>query len=101
MIIQSQRVKKTILTALADEEMTKILDSVMSHSKSIANITREYITISFLFFITKIDVFIHKQYLLYIYRLVILLGLERFINKNSLNRNTTTVRYFLIFTKVK
>jgi|RhiMetdeSRZDD1v2_1073273.scaffolds.fasta_scaffold103742_2 hypothetical protein len=101
MIIQSQRVKKTILTALADEEMTKILDSVMSHSKSIANITREYITISFLFFMTKIDVFIHKQYLLYIYRLVILLGLERFINKNSLNRNTTTVRYFLIFTKVK
>jgi hypothetical protein len=101
MIIQSQRVKKTILTALDDEEMTKILDSVMSHSKSIANITREYITISFLFFITKIDVFIHKQYLLYIYRLVILLGLERFINKNSLNRNTTTVRYFLIFTKVK
>ncbi len=101
MIIQSQRVKKTILTALADEEMTKILDSVMSHSKSIANITREYITISFLFFITKIDVFIHKQYLLYIYRLVILLGLERFINKNSLNRNTTTVRYFLIFTRVK
>lgn len=41
MIIQSQRVKKTILTALADEEMTKILDSVMYHSKSIADITRE------------------------------------------------------------
>jgi hypothetical protein len=41
MIIQSQRVKKTILTALADEEMTKILDSIMYHSKSIVDITRE------------------------------------------------------------
>lgn len=41
MIIQSQRAKRTILAALADEEMTKILDSVMYHSKSIADITRE------------------------------------------------------------
>jgi DNA-binding IclR family transcriptional regulator len=41
MIIQSQRAKKAILDALADEEMTKILDSVMYHSKSIAEITRE------------------------------------------------------------
>ena len=41
MIVQSQRAKKAILAALADEEMTKILDSVMDHSKSIANITRE------------------------------------------------------------
>jgi hypothetical protein len=41
MIIQSQRVKKTILTALANEEMTKIFDSIMYHSKSIVDITRE------------------------------------------------------------
>jgi len=41
MIIQSQRAKRAILSALADEEMTKILDSVMYHSKSIADITRE------------------------------------------------------------
>ena len=41
MIVQSQRAKKAILAALADEEMTKILDSVMYHSKSIADITRE------------------------------------------------------------
>lgn len=41
MIIQSQRAKRTILAALADEEMMKILDSVMYHSKSIADITRE------------------------------------------------------------
>ena len=41
MIVQSQSAKKAILAALADEEMTKILDSVMYHSKSIADITRE------------------------------------------------------------
>ena len=41
MIIQSQRAKKALLAALADEEMTKILDSVMYQSKSIADITRE------------------------------------------------------------
>ena len=41
MIIQSQSAKRAILSALADEEMTKILDSVMYHSKSIADITRE------------------------------------------------------------
>lgn len=41
MIVESQRAKKAILAALADEEMTKILDSVMYHSKSIADITRE------------------------------------------------------------
>ena len=43
MIIQSQRVKKAILTALADEEITKILNIIMHHSKSIANITRQII----------------------------------------------------------
>ena len=41
MIVESQRAKKAILAALADEEMTKILDSVMYHSKSIVDITRE------------------------------------------------------------
>ena len=41
MLVQSQRVRKAILSALADEEMTKILDSTMYHSKSIADITRE------------------------------------------------------------
>jgi hypothetical protein len=39
--VQSQSVKKAILAALADEEMTKILDSVMYHSKSIVDITKE------------------------------------------------------------
>ena len=42
MIVQSQSAKKAILTALADEEMMKILDSVMYHSKSIVDISREY-----------------------------------------------------------
>jgi DNA-binding transcriptional ArsR family regulator len=41
MIVQSQRAKKAILAALADEEMTKILDSIMYHSKSIVDIIRE------------------------------------------------------------
>ena len=41
MIVQSQSAKKAILAALADEEMTKILDSIMYHSKSIVDITRE------------------------------------------------------------
>jgi predicted methyltransferase len=40
-LVQSQSAKKAILAALADEEMTKILDSVMYHSKSIVDITRE------------------------------------------------------------
>ena len=42
MIVQSQSAKKAILTALADEEMMKILDSIMYHSKSIVDISREY-----------------------------------------------------------
>ena len=41
MMIKSQRVKKAILTALADVEMIKILDSVMYNSKSINDIIRE------------------------------------------------------------
>jgi DNA-binding Lrp family transcriptional regulator len=40
-IVQSQSAKKAVLTALADEEMMKILDSVMYHSKSIVDISRE------------------------------------------------------------
>ena len=39
--VQSQSAKKAILTALADEEMMKILDSVMYQSKSIVDISRE------------------------------------------------------------
>ncbi len=41
MIIKSQRAKKAILAALADEEMIKILDSVMIYSKPINEIIRE------------------------------------------------------------
>ncbi len=41
MMIKSQRVKKAILTALADVEMITILDSVMYNSKSINDIIRE------------------------------------------------------------
>ena len=41
MLVQSQRTKKAILSALADEEMTSILNSIMDNSKSIADITRE------------------------------------------------------------
>jgi DNA-binding Lrp family transcriptional regulator len=40
-IVQSQSAKKAVLTALADEEMMKILDSVMHNSKSIVDISRE------------------------------------------------------------
>ncbi len=41
MLVQSQRTKKALLSALADEEMTNILNSIMDNSKSIADITRE------------------------------------------------------------
>ena len=41
MIIQSQSARKAILTALADEEIMKILDSLMYHPKSIVDISRE------------------------------------------------------------
>ena len=41
MIVKSQRAKKAILASLADEEMVKILDSLMFHSKSIKDIIRE------------------------------------------------------------
>jgi hypothetical protein len=41
MIVTSHRAKRAILTALADEEMVKILDCVMDMSMSINNIMRE------------------------------------------------------------
>jgi len=41
MIVKSQRAKKAILASLADEEMVKILDSLMFHSKSINDVIRE------------------------------------------------------------
>jgi predicted transcriptional regulator len=41
MIVKSQRAKKAILASLADEEMVKILNSVMNSSKSINEIIRE------------------------------------------------------------
>ena len=41
MIIKSQRLKDTILTALADKEMIKILDSVMYNPKSVNDIIKE------------------------------------------------------------
>ena len=41
MIVKSQRAKKAILTSLADEEMVKILNSIMNSSKSINQIIRE------------------------------------------------------------
>ena len=41
MIVKSQRAKKAILASLADEEMVKILDSLMFHSKSINDVIGE------------------------------------------------------------
>ncbi|HET7390801.1 MAG TPA: hypothetical protein VI278_05640 [Nitrososphaeraceae archaeon] len=41
MIIKSQRKKNALLTALADEEMVKIMNSVMHNSKSFNDITVE------------------------------------------------------------
>jgi DNA-binding transcriptional ArsR family regulator len=41
MLVTSHRAKRAILTALADEEMVKILDCVMDMSMSINNIMRE------------------------------------------------------------
>ena len=41
MIIQSQRAKKSILAALADEEMIQILDSAIYTSKSIVEISTD------------------------------------------------------------
>ena len=41
MIIKSQRIKNAVLTALADEEMVKIMNCVMHRSKSFNDIIAE------------------------------------------------------------
>lgn len=41
MIIKSQRIKNALLTALADEEMVKIMNCVMNQSKSFNDVTAE------------------------------------------------------------
>jgi hypothetical protein len=41
MIIKSQRTKRALLTALADEEMIKIMDCVTDRSKFFNDITKE------------------------------------------------------------
>jgi predicted transcriptional regulator len=40
-IVRSHRVKRAVLTALADNEMMKILASVMNQSKSVSEILKE------------------------------------------------------------
>ena len=46
MIIKSQRIKRALLTALADEEMLKIMNCVIDHSKSFNDIIAENNSIS-------------------------------------------------------
>ena len=46
MIIKSQRIKRALLTALADEEMLKIMNCVIDHSKSFNDIIAENSNIS-------------------------------------------------------
>jgi len=46
MIIKSQRIRKALLIALADEEMIKVLDCVMVHSKSFNDIIAENSNVS-------------------------------------------------------
>ena len=46
MIIKSQRIKKALLIALADEEMLKIMNCVIDHSKSFNDIIAENSSIS-------------------------------------------------------
>ena len=41
MIIKGQRLKQAILAALADDEIIKILDSAMYHSKSVNDVIKE------------------------------------------------------------
>jgi Fe2+ or Zn2+ uptake regulation protein len=41
MIVRSQKIKRALLTALADEEMVNIMNCVMHHSKSIKDIILE------------------------------------------------------------
>jgi hypothetical protein len=42
MIVKSQSIKRALLTALADEEMIKIMNCVIDRSKSFNDITKEY-----------------------------------------------------------
>ena len=44
MMIKSQRIKRALLTALADEEMLKIMNCVIDHSKSFNDIIAENIS---------------------------------------------------------
>jgi DNA-binding transcriptional ArsR family regulator len=46
MIIKSQRIKRALLIALADEEMLKIMNCVIDHSKSFNDIIAENSSIS-------------------------------------------------------
>src|SRR5690349_20776061 len=46
MIIKSQRMKKALLIALADEDMIKVMDSIMDRSKSFNDIVAENSNIS-------------------------------------------------------
>ncbi len=46
MIIKSQRIKRALLTALADEEMLKIMNCVIDRSKSFNDIIAENSSIS-------------------------------------------------------
>ena len=41
MLIHDERLKNSILTSLADQEMVKIMNSIIIHSKSITDIIRE------------------------------------------------------------
>ena len=41
MIVKSQKVKRALLIALADDELVEIMGSVMHHSKSFNDITRD------------------------------------------------------------
>jgi len=46
MIIESQRIKKALLIALADDEMIRIMNSIMNNSKSFNDIIADTNTIS-------------------------------------------------------
>lgn len=41
MVLKSEKIKRAVLTALADSEMVKILDAAMYQSKSVIQILRE------------------------------------------------------------
>jgi hypothetical protein len=40
-MVKSHKVRRTVLTALADNEMTKVLDSATNQSKSVNEILKE------------------------------------------------------------